>query len=195
MNTISKRSITAGSLRLLLAALVLVLGATAIGVGTVQAAQVTIDFGGFAPPGSVLDFTSGDEDGFHLVANPAARVSNFLGEQYLRAVETGETTLTLTELDSSTFAFQTVDLQYLGDPNNPTTVTAQGYLGADLVATDEWAIPRSFDFSTYDAVNLAGRVVDRLVFTLSANPANDWTTYVDNIVLETDPPGRIIVEK
>ena len=184
-------------LRLMIVALVLVLGVAAIGAGTVQAAQVTIDFEGVACSGCVVDFTSGDEDGFHLVAAPAGKVSNFHPDGALfRAVQTGETTLTLTELDSSTFTFQSVDLQYVGDPYNPTTVTAHGYLGADLVARDEWAVPRSFDLSTYDAVNLAGRVVDRLVFTLSADEGNAWVSYLDDIVLEPDPPpGRIIVVK
>ena len=86
MKNMRKRSTTAGSLRLLLAALVLMLGATVIGVDTVQAAQVNIDFTAFAPGYGSHPFASGDEDGFHLVSTPAAKVVQIF-KDYSRVME------------------------------------------------------------------------------------------------------------
>ncbi|MCB0166064.1 MAG: hypothetical protein KDI79_17655 [Anaerolineae bacterium] len=173
------------------------LGAIAIFTPLAQAAQVTIDFTAFQPSSPVADhsFSAGDEDGFHLVASPTGFITTDTTASF--GTDSDGATLTVTQLDGSIFEFQAVDLDYIGAQDSSSPITASGYLNGVLVATDIFDVPYPGGIMTYSAVNLAGKNVDRLVFTFPNGGASDLS-YLDNLVLEDAPTpttGTIVIAK
>lgn len=200
LKTLPRRKAISLYLSIILVTFALVVGAAAIGVGTVQAAQVTIDFENVPlPPLSAADYNGSQEDGFNIstagspnqlqvnnISLPAPMSGNGIYTNHPSDV--GK--LTITKQDATSFQFIGMDVDAGGSGLGVPYITAHGYVGGTsgtLAGADRFNLPNGITKSV-TAVDLAGKTVDTLVINLYGDATLNGTSGLDNIVLETDPP-------
>mgnify|MGYP001816497633 CR=1 FL=1 len=181
--------------RLLQAALALTLWATA---HVAQAGLVTLDFESFTPGGALLNaadqgYVLNDIGVGGIVTPPlfgAAPPDDSRG--YGPDNEQSAPLLEIFREDGEQFFFDSFDFVSFGPSQNPQVATAvEGYIGAGLIASDIFLPAGPFgpsltapDVPELLPTNLAGQLVDRLVFNMGDGFLNFHS--IDNISLRTE---------
>lgn len=158
-------------------------------------ASLIIDFEAF-PSGA--PFVGGVEDGFNVkpvgtgefITPPG--FGNLPGVLAASAYQAGDRPIYELDLVSSaSFYFKSLDILDVFNTGSQPNVVVKGFLGVGLVGTDSFAPPAIYQ--TFGAVNLAGKLIDRLVIDLGLQNQGGPTA-IDNIDLQPVPePSTIIL--
>jgi hypothetical protein len=155
-----------------------------------QATPITITFDSL--PVLVDPLTSYQEAGFSMVGN-GVRGSNLLPGSTPSIVTINSQAagaqgdLNFVELDATTFQFTSLDWANTGGGTSPSSVLVVGFLGAGVVGADTFTSTSSNAFSTYAAVNLAGKTIDHLTILLTNADPGTLNPQIDTIRFDNAP--------
>jgi hypothetical protein len=204
MKPVSKKVFAAGVLRHIPVVFWVLLGVLAMLPATAPAAQVTIDFESFSalPPITAQPFSGGNEDGFTIMpeGTPIIQIADYgasfnpqLNAKLLLNTSSQLSSFSIVKTGGGNFQFKQLAATTTTEIGSPNLVKVEGFLGASSVGVENFTVLAS---AYFPAVNLAGKTIDRLVITVQSNVTGlPGITLVDNIVIEDNPPGSIIIKK